>query len=341
MEDLAALKETLRAHATSGVTGGATSRAEQPGQEKSICCQNHHVAADLSKALKHRETIKEQVRAKQQQIDELIEAYHDQVNAMKEEYRVLRDCLDSEQHRMVSELKDQKAALKASLQEAETQLDIVHKRHMQFCTELPNRLSEKAMDVDAAGGTESPTHSPRSTGTVVDDEAAGNAAEARAAATIADAIVNDGGFQELSGSESDGKDKDGKDTAKKAHKGRDKDTDKSKVSSKMHVDKPHLKEDSGDSSQHSRGSRPCEETPSASSHYIVMTPEERNFVMKAVEQPALLQDDQYVGSLELALGKYSLTLQEFTAAIQQHDNTFFARLHTVQQSGAGNIASSS
>lgn len=111
LDDLVALKERIKTQGDIDFGNTGTSGAED--KPASICSQNHHVAADLSKALKNREAIFEQVRQKQHEIDSLEISYNEQVEAMRQEYK-LRDCIDSEQERMIAELKEQKAISRTS-----------------------------------------------------------------------------------------------------------------------------------------------------------------------------------------------------------------------------------
>lgn len=325
------LKERVRAAEVAAAAN--TSGAEDPGQEKgaaTLCSQNHQAQTLLAKALKHRETLRQQVKQKQREIDDLHTAYTEQVNYMKQEYRQLRDCLDSEQDRMVKDLQAEKAALVEELQKAQDKLDQVHREHMKFYVELPN--TGRQLDMEIEHGIESPTHSPRSGGTEFEENIRQDPAD------------NDGGYEERiesSHSESeDNKDKNKKDKDKKTG-GKPKEKPEKK-SSKMHVHKGHLKDHGTDShSGTGTGSKPSGEDdqqnkkPDVSNSYILMPLEERNFVMKAVEQPSLLQDEGYVSNLELALSKHGLSVQAFTQAIQQQDSGFFSRLHTVQPTGAG------
>lgn len=57
-----------------------------------------------------------------------------------------------------------------------------------------------------------------------------------------------------------------------------------------------------------------------------MKMEQRDYVMKAVVDPNLLQDKTYAGTLEYILGQYSISMAQYHEAIASKDHVFFGRI---------------
>ena len=67
-----------------------------------------------------------EIAEKDTEIEQLITDHDEHVQAVREEYRSLRDCLDHEQDRMLGELRQRKSELQDSLKQAKTELDKAH-----------------------------------------------------------------------------------------------------------------------------------------------------------------------------------------------------------------------
>lgn len=73
---------------------GNSASAKAGDKDKSLCNQNHERASAAAKALKKREELQIAIAAKDTQIEQLIEDFDEHMQAVREEYRNMRDCLD-------------------------------------------------------------------------------------------------------------------------------------------------------------------------------------------------------------------------------------------------------
>lgn len=153
---------------------------------------------------------------------------------------------------------------------------------------------------------------------------------------------NDGGlFEELS--EEDKDNKDGKTQREKEKIAQDKaERDRAKAAAKQakganntgSVRRQHLKNaGTGGSSSHSHKERsaPSEDPDHGkltepAEVEVRMDTDEKQYVMRAAQNPKQLEDANYVVTLEHILVKYGLSLKAMTQALQTQDMSFFDKI---------------
>lgn len=294
-------------------------------KEKSVPEQNHEIAAAVAQALRKSEELKGELSNKEQEIVQLEKDFTAHVQLVREEYHALRNSLDAEQDKMLASLRQQKAEIKEKLEQAKIELDTAHKNQREFYIRTFQQEPEN-MDVDNRRH-DSPTHSGESSdeeNRKKRDNNDGNFVE------VEDTPVEVGGAK---------KDKDGEDSGSDKHENK---TEKEREKlAKEKADKERAKQARNrlaaaasqslqakkTISKHSGGTSASSESKVRSTQSedteIRMDTDEKQYILKAVKNQALLSDNSYMATLQHTLGKYGIELQALTKAIQCGDSAFF------------------